>query len=196
MVTFKATKSSTDAPVIAEIAREECKKLYERRLAGLEEELAALHKALTKYTNRICLIKFKIAIGIRKQMSSENRFRQSNLEDLEEYPDPAGPKLKVISWDYPRRPRGLGSKEVAMSMAILKPGESIEPHKHSQREEIYLLVKGRSQVLVDDKKPIDAEAYSFFRFGRDVMHSVRNNSSEDAHWIFVGAAATLVGETL
>jgi hypothetical protein len=30
--------------MVAEIAREECKKLYEKRLTGLEEELAGLYK--------------------------------------------------------------------------------------------------------------------------------------------------------
>jgi hypothetical protein len=41
------------ASLVAEIAREECRKLYERRLAGLEEELAALYKTLEEYTHRI-----------------------------------------------------------------------------------------------------------------------------------------------
>jgi hypothetical protein len=39
--------------LIADIAREECRKLYERRLAGLEEELAALYKTLEEYTHRM-----------------------------------------------------------------------------------------------------------------------------------------------
>jgi hypothetical protein len=41
------------ASLIADIAREECRKLYERRLAGLEEELAALYKTLEEYTHRM-----------------------------------------------------------------------------------------------------------------------------------------------
>jgi len=41
------------ASLVADIAKEECRKLYERRLAGLEEELAALYKTLEEYTRRI-----------------------------------------------------------------------------------------------------------------------------------------------
>jgi hypothetical protein len=41
------------AGLVAGIAREECKKLYERRLTGLEEELAALYKTLEEYTHRM-----------------------------------------------------------------------------------------------------------------------------------------------
>jgi hypothetical protein len=40
------------AGLVADIAREECRKLYEKRLAGLEEELAALYKAFDEYTGR------------------------------------------------------------------------------------------------------------------------------------------------
>jgi hypothetical protein len=41
------------ASLVAEIAREECRKLYEKRLAGLEEELAAVYKTLEEYTHRM-----------------------------------------------------------------------------------------------------------------------------------------------
>ena len=34
------------ASQVTDIAREECRKLHERRLAGLEEELAALYRTL------------------------------------------------------------------------------------------------------------------------------------------------------
>jgi hypothetical protein len=37
------------ADLVADIAREECRNLYEKRLAGLEEELAALYRTLEEY---------------------------------------------------------------------------------------------------------------------------------------------------
>jgi hypothetical protein len=37
------------ATVVADIAREECRKLYEKRLAGLEEELAALYRTIGEH---------------------------------------------------------------------------------------------------------------------------------------------------
>jgi hypothetical protein len=39
------------ATIVAEIAREECRRLYEKRLAGLEEELVALYRTLEQYTH-------------------------------------------------------------------------------------------------------------------------------------------------
>jgi hypothetical protein len=41
------------ASLVADIAREECRKLYEKRLAGLEEGLAAVCKTLEEYTHRM-----------------------------------------------------------------------------------------------------------------------------------------------
>jgi hypothetical protein len=41
------------ASLAAEIAREECRKLYEKRLAGLEEELAAVYGMLEEHTHRM-----------------------------------------------------------------------------------------------------------------------------------------------
>lgn len=40
------------ATLVADIAKEECTKLYDKRLAGLEDELAALYKRFDEYTGR------------------------------------------------------------------------------------------------------------------------------------------------
>jgi len=39
--------------LVADIAQREAKKLYEKRLTGLEEELAALYKTLDEYARRM-----------------------------------------------------------------------------------------------------------------------------------------------
>ena len=39
------------ASLVAQIAREECRQLYEKRLTGLEEELTALYKRLEEYAD-------------------------------------------------------------------------------------------------------------------------------------------------
>jgi hypothetical protein len=41
------------ASLVADIAKEECRKMYEKRLAGLEEELAAIYRTLDEYTHRM-----------------------------------------------------------------------------------------------------------------------------------------------
>jgi hypothetical protein len=41
------------ASLAADIAREECKRLCEKRLAGLEEELTAVYRTLEEYAHRM-----------------------------------------------------------------------------------------------------------------------------------------------
>jgi hypothetical protein len=40
-------------PATVYFASNECRKLYEKRLAGLEEELAAVYGTLEEYTHRV-----------------------------------------------------------------------------------------------------------------------------------------------
>ena len=80
----------------------------------------------------------------------------------------------------------LDARYVAMSMAILKPGQGIELHTHETSEEIYVLAKGRSQLLVDNETH-DVEAVTAARFLPGTMYGVNNNSKEDALWFFIGA---------
>jgi hypothetical protein len=47
------SKKGGGVSLVAQIARDECKKLYEKGLAGLEEELSALYKTIEEYTHRI-----------------------------------------------------------------------------------------------------------------------------------------------
>jgi len=82
---------------------------------------------------------------------------------------------------------GLDAKELAMTMCTLKPGEAVAHHGHPDQEEIYILMKGKSQVRTDDDK-VEAETYSFFCFPPGCNHSVLNNSTEDAEWLFVAPA--------
>jgi uncharacterized coiled-coil protein SlyX len=40
------------ASLVSDIAREECRRLHEKRLAGLEEELAALYRTIEEYNQQ------------------------------------------------------------------------------------------------------------------------------------------------
>jgi len=82
---------------------------------------------------------------------------------------------------------GLDAEELEMTMCTLKPGEAVAHHGHPDQEEIYILMRGKSEVRTDEEK-VNAEAYSFFCFPPGCNHSVYNNSDEDAEWLFVAAA--------
>lgn len=111
----------------------------------------------------------------------ERSFTKKRLEDLDEIRDKGGAILKLVS-------KGLEAKHIAMSLTSLKPGERVLHHRHKEAEEIYLLIKGRSQVLVDNET-FDVEAFTALCFPPETMRSVINNSKNDAIWIFIGAPA-------
>ena len=100
---------------------------------------------------------------------------------------PYGDSIKTWTYKLMLAADGLGSQELLMTMCALKPGEAVAHHGHPDHEEIYILMKGKSEVRTDEEK-VDAEAYSFFCFPLGCNHSVYNNSGEDAEWLFVAAA--------
>ena len=109
-------------------------------------------------------------------------FRRKKWDELRELSD-KNAVLKVASYE-------LGTKELAFTMAKLQPGQGVSHHKHGKgsleegAEEVYFLMEGKSQVLVNDEK-FDAEAIEIFYFSPETMRSVYNNSDKPSTWIFL-----------
>jgi quercetin dioxygenase-like cupin family protein len=111
------------------------------------------------------------------------KFSMKRFEDLTEskHPEPeyAGTVLRIVG-------RDLGAEHLAMSMTILKPGQKIPVHSHPTAEEIHLIMKGKSTVIIEGER-VGAEAITAFRFPPGSNYGLTNDSKEDATWIFVGA---------
>ena len=101
------------------------------------------------------------------------------FEDLIEFKERGQSTLHVIG-------TSLRTEYLAMSMAILKPGERILEHTHKKAEEVYVLLKGKSQVTAGNKA-INAKGLTFFRFPAQTNRGIVNNSREEAMWFFIGA---------
>jgi quercetin dioxygenase-like cupin family protein len=80
----------------------------------------------------------------------------------------------------------IDAEYVAMSIAIMKPGERILKHNHKEAEEIYILSKGKSTIVGGNKK-VHAEATTFFRFPPKTQREIINDSDAEAIWTFIGA---------
>src|SRR5437660_956915 len=80
----------------------------------------------------------------------------------------------------------LTSGLLRMSVARLLPGQDIDHHRHYTMSEIYYLMRGRSQVRVDDEV-FEVEANTGVFFPPEPMRSVANHSDEEAWWLFVGS---------
>jgi len=110
------------------------------------------------------------------------KFRRKKWEELRELENGTA-ILKTASHD-------LDTKDVAFTMTILQPGQSVRHHHHGVgtaeegAEEIYFLMDGKSQVKVDDEV-YEAEAIEIFYFAPGTLRSVYNHSDKPATWIFL-----------
>jgi quercetin dioxygenase-like cupin family protein len=106
-------------------------------------------------------------------------FSVKKFEELPRLDMPGQSRLHVIG-------SAIDAEHLAMSMAVIKPGEKILKHTHKEAEEVYVLVKGKSKIT-GGNKVVHAEALMFFRFPPMTPRKIVNDSDEDAEWIFIGA---------
>ncbi len=106
-------------------------------------------------------------------------FSMKRLEELPKYEVEGQSVLHIIG-------SAIDAEYMAMSIAVMKPGEKILKHNHKEAEEIYVLSKGKSTIIGGDKK-VHVKATTFFRFPPKTQREIINDSDEDATWIFIGA---------
>jgi mannose-6-phosphate isomerase-like protein (cupin superfamily) len=106
-------------------------------------------------------------------------FTMKRLEELPKYEVKGQSVLHIIG-------SAIDAEYMAMSIAIMKPGEKILKHNHKEAEEIYVLSKGKSTIVGGNKK-VHVEATTFFRFPPKTQREIINDSDEEAVWIFIGA---------
>jgi len=106
-------------------------------------------------------------------------FSMKKFEELPKYEVEGQSTLRIIG-------SAIDAKYIAMSIAVMKPGEKILKHNHKEAEEIYVLTKGESTIIGGDEK-VKVRATTFFRFPPKTQREIINDSKEDATWIFIGA---------
>ena len=100
-----------------------------------------------------------------------------------------------VSWDglkdYPGETSRIYSGPLACeNFAFIvnrqEPGSAGVHHSHDVAEEVYVLLRGKADLIVRDEviemQPLDA-----VRVEPGVEHSTRNTSGEDAWWLVIGA---------
>jgi quercetin dioxygenase-like cupin family protein len=92
----------------------------------------------------------------------------------------------------------LGSDGLEMSLNVVPPGKGVPfLHKHRQNEEVYVVVGGRGQFLVDGEC-IDVAEGSVLRIGPEAARSWRNNSDAPLYFLCLQyrADGVIQGRTL
>ena len=68
------------------------------------------------------------------------------------------------------------------------PGASGTLHSHDVAEEIYIVLRGRGQMIVGEEK-VEARELDAFRIPPGVDHSTANPYEDDCMWLVIGAPA-------
>jgi mannose-6-phosphate isomerase-like protein (cupin superfamily) len=96
-------------------------------------------------------------------------YTKTNLRDVEN----AAPKFDMPSEMQARFARSaIEGETLGLSLFTLEPGFRIPfGHKHSDQEEVYVVVRGSARVKVDDDV-VDLRQWDAIRFGKDTMRNM------------------------
>lgn len=143
----------------------------------------------------------RVPIDAHQWNPETNRERRPNMEEPIAYTEASWDRLRSyptspLPPDHPWPTREnltlrlystpLGCEHLAFSIGHLKPGQSVEHHRHDKAEEVYVLIQGHCQIRVGERV-IDAKPLDAFRVPAETYRSVYNHTNEDCWWLFMGA---------
>ena len=71
--------------------------------------------------------------------------------------------------------------------ATFKPGQSVENHKHSTMFEVFYILSGQAEFIVNHEK-VSVKAGDCITIEPDEEHSQTNPYNEDVVWLYFGIA--------
>jgi mannose-6-phosphate isomerase-like protein (cupin superfamily) len=123
-------------------------------------------------------------------MLKEQTFRGIHFTGVHAGPMQGWSQFRLEPPDVPLPARGklflrglLGSAGLEMSLNVVPPGKGIPfLHRHRQNDEVYVVVGGRGQFLVDGDC-IDVAEGSVLRLSPPAARAWRNNSDEPLYFL-------------
>ena len=138
-------------------------------------------------------------------MTSEKMLRGTNFTCFQAGPKEGWTQFKMEPPEVPGPARGklflrrfLGSAGLELSLNVVQPGKGIPfLHKHRENDEVYVVVGGRGQFLVDGEC-IDVEEGSVLRISPPAPRAWRNNSDVPLYFLCIQyrADSVIQGGTL
>jgi uncharacterized cupin superfamily protein len=92
-------------------------------------------------------------------------------------------QMGVLNTDLAKQ---LGATTLGARLWRLAPGQASTRHRHTEQEELYVLLEGRGRVRVDDEL-LTLEPLSALLVEADTVRQVFNDADVDALWLVVGA---------
>src|SRR5262245_32637826 len=125
-------------------------------------------------------------------MPNDETVRGTNFTCFHAGPKEGWAEFRLEPPDGPVPARGklflrslVGSAGLEMSLNVVPPGKGIPfLHRHRENEEVYVVVGGRGQFLVDGEC-IDVQEGSVLRLGPQAARAWRNNSDPRLYFLCI-----------
>lgn len=102
-------------------------------------------------------------------------------------------QMKVENTDLGKQ---LGAGAMGARLWRLAPGQASTKHRHSEQEELYVLLEGTGRVRVDADEPLTLAPLDTLLIEPGSVRQLFNDTAADQLWLVVGAPPEAVTSTL
>ena len=82
-------------------------------------------------------------------------------------------------------PENSRSKRVTVTRVTVAPGARNPPHRHASSEQIWVALRGKGQVLLDDDKTVPFSAGDVVRFEDNEFHGFENLGGSEFEYLSI-----------
>ena len=82
-------------------------------------------------------------------------------------------------------PENSRSKRVTVTRVTVAPGARNPPHRHASSEQIWVALRGKGQVLLDDDRTVPFSAGDVVRFEENEFHGFENSVDSEFEYLSI-----------
>lgn len=97
-------------------------------------------------------------------------------------------QMKVLNTDLGKQ---LGLASLGARLWRLRPGQASTLHRHSEQEELYVLLEGSGRIRIGDEDPLTLAPHDVVAVEPATPRQLFNDTEADALWLVVGAPPEL-----
>jgi len=131
----------------------------------------------------------------KKTLKAYSKIELGEFSNLTESIFQPNPDFKLVGKKFIKDELGLSSAEISFNTMAANTAVPFL-HKHKENEEIYIAIKGKGQLLLNDSY-VAMEEGTIVRVATDTERAIRNNSNEPFTFIVIQAKEnSLKGSTI
>ena len=93
-------------------------------------------------------------------------------------------QMKVLNTDLAKQ---LEATRMGARLWRLEPGQASTRHRHTEEEELYVLLEGKGRIRIGDEEPLTLAVLDAILVEPRTTRQVFNDTEAEALWLVVGA---------